>query len=156
MWWFSVVEKAIVAEAERLVSQGRNQPYPMWFKRDDETETLTVCDGIAVFDIMLERGGLVAKLLGTPSGFMAEIVRSAIEQCDSPKLWVDTGGVAMTLTIEDDGRWLTMTKGFRVICRTPSTATDWGMEESLSAFVGRHGGIDATLDYLRKCSRQGS
>lgn len=61
----------------------------------------------------------------------------------------------MELSFENDGDTLVMRKDFRVLCRVRAAVTDIGMEEQLSGFVARHGGIDAVLDYMRRCVQNG-
>ena len=55
----------------------------------------------------------------------------------------------MTLSFESDGDYLAMSRDERVICRVRTDMTDLGDHEDLSGFVRRHGGIDATLDYMK-------
>lgn len=57
----------------------------------------------------------------------------------------------MTIRFESDGYFIAVSSDDKVICRVATDATDIGMTESLSDFVCRHGGIDATLEYMRSC-----
>lgn len=57
----------------------------------------------------------------------------------------------MEISFENDGDFLVMRKDFKVICRVRTDDTDIGEQEQLPSFVIRHGGIDATLDYMKAC-----
>lgn len=60
----------------------------------------------------------------------------------------------MNIDFEDCGFYITATDGDRVVIRCHSAATDLSDSEPLHGFVRRHGGPEATAEYLARCHRE--
>lgn len=60
----------------------------------------------------------------------------------------------MKIDFENDARYITAYRDDgKVEIRCRFEATDCGEAENLDRFTARHGGADATAEYLKKCHR---
>lgn len=57
----------------------------------------------------------------------------------------------MEIQFESSAKYITGFNEGKVLIRCNSDLTDCGEDENLQSFIKRHGGMEKTIEYLKKC-----